>query len=160
MQNVLVANNTFVDATGTAPGAAFSIAAPTGISHVNARIANNIIVQDDSKAIGSLASPADGLTFSHNIWSKSPPSSMMGTRSIVDDPLVTRAGTVAPGALTGDYFRIAAGSPAIDAAAALAEVTDDYFGDPRPVGASPDMGGYEYDSTGGTESAGSPTTGR
>ena len=72
MRNVLVANNTFVDATGSTSDASFTIAAPRGLSHLNTRIANNIIVQGGSKAIGSFASPTGGIAFTNNVWSKGP----------------------------------------------------------------------------------------
>ncbi|MGE0789800.1 MAG: right-handed parallel beta-helix repeat-containing protein [Sandaracinaceae bacterium] len=43
---------------------------------------------------------------------------------------------------TAEFLRLAAGSPAIDAAATV-ELTRDYFGEPRPVGASVDIGADE-----------------
>jgi hypothetical protein len=41
-------------------------------------------------------------------------------------------------------FRLAPGSPAIDAGIALAEVEDDHVGTPRPQGLGTDIGAYEY----------------
>jgi hypothetical protein len=144
MRNVLVAHNTFVDATGTTSDASFTIAAPRGISHANTRVANNVIVQGGSKAIGSFASPTGGIAFTNNVWSKSPPSSMKGTRSVVGDPRLARSGRLAPGTLTGSYFELTPGSPAIDMATDLSQVAGDYDGTPRPLGAAPDAGGHEY----------------
>ena len=144
MRNVLVANNTFVDATGSTSDASFTIAAPRGLSHLNTRIANNVIVQGGSKAIGSFASPTGGIAFTNNVWSKVPPSSMKGTRSVVGDPRLARSGRLDPGALTGSFFELLPGSPAINAAADLSEVTGDYFGTRRPSGAAPDAGAHEY----------------
>ena len=46
-------------------------------------------------------------------------------------------------AANGDY-RVVFGSAAIDAGAALAEVTEDYAGSVRPQGAAPDLGAYEF----------------
>jgi hypothetical protein len=52
--------------------------------------------------------------------------------SISSDPL-----------LTSDY-RLQSTSPAKDTGVNLAEVTDDYEGNPRPLGVSTDMGAYEW----------------
>jgi parallel beta-helix repeat protein len=145
MTDVLVANNTFVNATGTSSDPAFYIADPVGISNSGVLIENNIIVQEDTQPIGEIGPAAQaGVTFANNSWSKSPPAEMLGSGSLVGDPLLAKNGTNAPGALTGDYFKITSGSPAIDAGLGLAEVTDDYFGQGRPVGAAPDIGGHEY----------------
>ena len=175
MRNILVANNTFVNATGGASEAAFVIAAPRGISHAESRFVNNVIVQQGGQEIGSLGAPAAGISFTNNLWSKSPgpamlgtgsvigdpllgkagtphhrpgrqqghrllrvadgfiaftnnvwskvpPSSMKGTRSVVGDPRLARAGRLAPGALTGSFFKLPPDSPAINAAADLSEV--------------------------------------
>ena len=54
------------------------------------------------------------------------------SNSIVSNPL-----------LTSDYH-IPRTSPCIDSGTTLAEVTDDYEGNPRPMGASTDIGAYEY----------------
>ncbi len=54
------------------------------------------------------------------------------TNSIVSDPL-----------LTSDY-RLTSTSPCKDAGVTLSEVTDDYEGNPRPMGASTDIGAYEW----------------
>lgn len=45
-------------------------------------------------------------------------------------------------------YSLQAGSPAIDTGAALALVTTDILGIPRPQGAAPDMGAYEFGSGG------------
>jgi Right handed beta helix region len=148
MQNILIANNTFINATGTTSDAAFTVGSPVGIAHSNTKITNNIVVQDDSRAIGSLGDRSAGITFSNNLWSKSPPSSMMGRNSLVGDPLITKTGYLTPGNLTGDYFEFLSSSPAINKAATLAAVTVDYFGTSRPQGSAPDIGAFEYSPAG------------
>jgi parallel beta-helix repeat protein len=144
MQDILIADNTFVDSTGGSSTAAVQIAAPVGIAHSGTRIIDNIIVEGGSGTIGRIGQPSAGITFSNNIWSKTPPSAMLGTQSLVADPLVTRSATLAPGKLTGKYFTVTGSSPAIDAGVTLAGVSADYFGTSRPQGAAPDIGGYEY----------------
>jgi hypothetical protein len=159
MNGIVVANNTFVNATSGSE-AAFVIASPTNITHSNTSITNNIILQEDTQAIGSFGSPTTGITFSNNLWSKSPPSSMTGTNSIVANPLITKSGSFTPGNLTGAYFKFSSSSPAINKAATLAAVTRDYFGTTRPSGSAPDIGAYEYifaTSSGTSSPAASPT---
>ena len=53
----------------------------------------------------------------------------------ITDPFVDAA---------NENFRLKAGSDAINAGAALAEVTRDFDGIPRPQGVSPDIGAYEF----------------
>ena len=144
MKNVLIANNVFVNATGTTSDAAFTIAAAKDIVHSNRRIINNIIEQDDSKTIGSFAAPNEGIIFSNNIWSKAPPSNMMGTNSLVTDPKLAKTGSITPGSLTAEYFTLTASSPAIDKGANLTEVNSDFFKATRPIGVAFDIGAHEY----------------
>jgi hypothetical protein len=51
--------------------------------------------------------------------------------------------TTAPGFVASDDFHLAAGSPAIDAAAPEAGTGVDFDGDPRPSGAARDIGAFE-----------------
>jgi hypothetical protein len=55
--------------------------------------------------------------------------------------------------MTNHNYRLSSASPAIDAGDDIAEVTDDYDGNPRYSG-SYDVGGFEYDSATGTEDQG------
>ncbi len=147
MNNVLVANNTFVNSTGSTSDPNFYIAAPTNINHVNTRIINNIIEQDDAKTIGAISSPTQGVTFSNNLWSKAPPTTMSGANSLTANPLLSKNGSLTPGDLTADYFKLLTTSPAIDQGATLTEVVKDYFATNRPEGASYDIGAHEFVST-------------
>ena len=144
MQNILVANNTFVDGTGGSSDANLQIASPVNLPHSGTKIVNNIILQEDSRTIGYLEEPSVGITFFNNLWSKTPPSTMLGTNSLVADPQLTKVGSLTPGNLTGDYFKFTSASPAINAGATLAEVTADYCGTTRPQGTAADIGAYEY----------------
>ena len=85
---------------------------------------------------------ASGLTFAHNLWAKTRPANAAGTGDVLADPLVARSGSTGPGALTGAYFKLTAGSPAIGKGLVLPEVPTDFFGKPR--GSSNDIGGHQY----------------
>ncbi|MBP7768496.1 right-handed parallel beta-helix repeat-containing protein [Candidatus Woesebacteria bacterium] len=146
MTGTLVAHNTFVNATGTTSDAAFTIAAPVGIAHSTTRIFNNIIVQEDSKAIGSITGNLNGVSFSNNLWSKTPPPSMMGSNSKIGDPILFKTSSITPGGLKGSYFKVQPNSPAINAGAWLPEVTNDFFKISRPINGY-DIGGQEFDNS-------------
>jgi len=132
----LIANNTFVNtytsrANVSIPG-----------SHTNVRFLNNIVVQDDSRAIANFGS---GITKSNNLWSKAPVSGANGQNDIIGNPLLARTGQTGPGQLGPLWFTLTSLSPAINKALVLSEVSTDYFGTSR--GSSPDIGAHEY--TGG-----------
>jgi hypothetical protein len=144
--DVLIANNTFVNASNTTSQSAVQISAPAGTSvHSNFRFRNNIFIQEDSIVIGQIAAAAvTGTTWTNNHWSKNPPAAMLGTSSLVSDPQIAKVGSFTAGNLTGDYFKIASTSPSRNAGVTLAEVVDDYFKTLRPVGAAYDIGAHEY----------------
>ncbi|MGZ3825675.1 MAG: right-handed parallel beta-helix repeat-containing protein, partial [Bdellovibrio sp.] len=143
LKNVLIANNTIVDGDMEIGGGAGS-----SVTHSNSQIRNNIILGRSS----SVATTA-GLTFSNNNWAVTP--SLAGSSSdVVGDPRIARTGPTGPGALTGDYFKILAGSPVIDAAMPLTNVPEDFFKVSR--GTKPDIGGHELSSSTSTTTP-SPT---
>jgi hypothetical protein len=126
MQNVLVANNTFVDsleATGVqiSPG-----------PHVGVQFINNIIVQDGPLPISIMAK---NVKISNNLWSKSP--SVLGSGDIVADPLLAK------GEFGPDWFALQSNSPAIDKGMVLDVVKQDYSEHVR--GTSPDIDALEFD---------------
>ncbi len=141
--NVVLANNTFV-ANGNDGYAAMRFT--SGGTHSNTVVYNNIVVQDGPDPIAAVPSGMTGVTFDYNLWAVAPVTAARGPHDVIGNPLLTRTGSLTPGQLTGDWFRLQAGSPAIDRALPLAQVTDDYFGTAR--GALPDIGGVEY--SGGT----------
>lgn len=135
MSNVLIAGNTFVNSRGTT-----DVQISRG-THTNVRYINNIAQQDDGLSV-ALVPSISGLTFSNNLWSKTPPSIVTGSGDVIANPLLAKTGSITPGLLTADYFKFQSTSPAINRAKALVEVTVDYFNSSR--GTTPDIGGYEY----------------
>jgi parallel beta-helix repeat protein len=142
LKNVVIANNTFVDAqlrlgnpnTANTPGIAHII-------NTNTRISNNIFT-----TLGAQVPSTAGVTWNNNLWQGTRPANAVGTGDVFGDPLLARTGPTGPGQLTAAFFRIAsASSPAIDRAAAMAEVADDYFRVVR--GAGRDIGGHEFNHT-------------
>ena len=130
MNNVLVANNSFVNSTETT-----NVQINQG-PHQNVVITNNIIQQDGSLS-PILLGATSGVTFSKNLWSKTPVSAALGASSLVGDPKFTKTGTP----YSGDWYRLLDGSPAISKASELSQVTVDFFKVVR--GALPDLGATE-----------------
>jgi parallel beta-helix repeat protein len=137
--NDLIADNTFVEAQN---GTGIHIdAAASGASHTNTRITNNLVLQS-SGTIASVGSTA-GLTFDHNLWSRTPSSNVASSTDVVANPLLVDPNhTRTAGSVVADWYKLTSSSPAIGRATALSSVTDDYFGSPRPT--TPDIGGHEY----------------
>lgn len=135
MKNVLIANNTFVNNMPNNNGNA-NLDISNG-PHQNVRIMNNIIVQDDSQAIEDIKVDS-GILLSHNLWSKAPHTIVLGTGSIVANPMLSRTGSP----YNYPWFKLNSGSPAINDALSLPEVSVDFLGIPR--GSLPDLGALEY----------------
>jgi hypothetical protein len=110
-------------------------------SNTNVQFRNNLILQDDGLSIASIGS---GVTKSNNLWSRTPPANAGGTNDVIGDPLLSRQGTIGPGQLTGNWFKLTSSSPAINKAVSLTQVINDYFRSARPYGALPDIGAHEY----------------
>jgi chitodextrinase len=140
LNNDIIANNTIVDAvlkinyvpTPPQPGWAT-------ITHSNTEVRNNIIFSDRKDGIKNIPS---GVIFSNNNYSGS--GTVYGTSAsdVKGDPLLTRTSSTAPGALTGDYFKVQSGSPVLDFGTPLVVVTKDFFKTPRAT--FPDIGGYQF----------------
>ena len=77
------------------------------------------------------------LTVNNNLWSKTPPAAASGPGDVVADPLLAKVGSK----YLVDWYRLLTGSPAINKALLLPDVTVDFEGTPR--GTSPDMGALE-----------------
>jgi len=147
LKDVLIAYNTFVNA-----GRLSNFRIKSGANHENTVITNNIILQEDSLTIADVPSDSE-LHFSYNLWSRSPSSSARGSGDIYSDPRLSKSGSISPGQLTPDWFKLTSSSPAINSARVISQVTTDFFGSPR--GSNPDMGAHEF---GGTPSVTTTTT--
>lgn len=151
LNNVSITHNTFVNARKTelhlASGYIMNVYfRPTTVSFTNSVFKNNIILEEDSAQVPLVVNAShDGLTFAYNCYNKtwSTYSRVQEAHDVVDDPDLAKTGSTAAGELTGFYFKISGASPCIDAGTDLS-ITDDYFGDLRPLNYVPEMGGYEY----------------
>jgi hypothetical protein len=134
MNNVLIANNTFVNAINPSWGGNVIIAHG---DHQGVRFENNIVQQDDNKPVIVTASQP-GVSYSHNLWSKAPQAAASGPDDIVGNPLLNRTGTF----YDPDWYHLTAASPAIDHGLSIPEVLVDFFNLIRD--SSPDMGAIDH----------------
>ena len=136
MNNVLVANNTFINGTGDPDRGRGNVIISRG-DHQNVRFENNLIRQDgELPVIATIDQP--GITYSHNLWSKPPYEYVLSPNDIIANPQLSETGDP----FSVEWFILTSSSPAIDHALAIPEVVDDYFDNPRR--AFPDMGAIEY----------------
>ncbi len=132
----LFAYNTFVNSGGSHENINVKIYSGSG---TNIRFINNLILQEDDNLIG--VNDGSGVIFENNLWSKTPPSDMVGAGMIIGDPKLAKTGNLAPGELTAAYFRLLPTSAAIDRGIQLSDTSTDYFLDIR--GKLPDIGADE-----------------
>lgn len=130
----LFAFNTVVNGTET-PALEFRSGSCT-----NCRFVDNVVVQEDGLAVAIY--DGSGMSFSNNLWSKTAPSSVRTPSDVVGNPLLAKLGSFSAGSLTGEWFKLTSGSPAIDKGIPVSGVSYDFFGKAR--GSSPDIGGHEY----------------
>jgi len=106
----------------------------------NATFANNIVIQEDSiQPIYSREN--EDITYQNNLYNKEYDVHAIGLGDIIGDPKLTKLGSVEAGRLSGEYFKLLADSPAIDAGTVLSGVRDDYFSNFRD--SNPDIGAVE-----------------
>jgi hypothetical protein len=144
LNNVDIAYNTFVNSTGdSGSGYNMGVYFRTNINtYTNSRFINNIVVEEGSDKIPVyVESSHPGLTFSHNLWSKTPMSAASGTGDVIGNPMLAKTGSIS----NPLWYQITSGSPAINKALVLTEVTEDYWKAIR--GSSPDIGAHEYQGT-------------
>ena len=130
MVNVLIANNTFVNSKSTS-----GIQINDG-SHQNVRFYNTIVQQDGPLPVASMGT-GRGITFSHNLWSKAPPSNAIGSGDVIGDPRLSKSGNFTSPA----WYALQASSPAQNNAMPINEVTHDFFQRLREQ--SPNIGALE-----------------
>ena len=138
MNNMTIANNTFVNSTGTA-----GVVIAAG-SHQNVNFKNNLILQDGALPAIAVTKNAE-LHFSSNLWSKAPSSAAVGPGDVVGDPKLLKSGPQ----FIPQWFKLSSSSPAIDKATYIAFSDFDYFRNRR--GASPDIGADETNPVNLTE---------
>jgi hypothetical protein len=141
MENVLFANNTFVNGSGgTSNGNSNIILDPADApaKHINVRFENNIVYQQGDTLPVISTEAQSGITYSHNFWSKTPVQPARGTGDVTGDPLFSKIGQP----YAADWFFLKTSSPAINAGLSLSEVRDDYLAHLRS--GTPDMGALEY----------------
>lgn len=137
MNNVLIAHNTFYNGSGTLGQGEGGVTIGVG-NHQNVHFENNIVQQDGSlPAIATVSQP--GITYSHNLWSKTPYSAASGSGDVIGDPKLAHLGA---SPFVPEWYTLSAGSPAINQGQTITDAADDYFGDPR--NGSPDIGAVEF----------------
>ena len=115
----VIANNTFVNVElDTGPWRNKG-------QHVASVIQNNIFYRTDGRPLAKIPNKA-GLTFSHNLWSGTPPENASGIGDLIGDPKLACTGQTGPGQLRRDYFALLPGSPAVGKGAALYGVNASY----------------------------------
>ncbi len=134
MNNVLIANNTFVDSKTF-----FGVQLNSSAYHHNVTFENNIVEQDGTLPVIYAESNPE-VHFSNNLWSKSPLSGASGLGDVVGNPLLEKIGQP----FMPEWFKLTDSSPAIDKAQPIPDVTVDYFSDSR--GIAPDIGADENKS--------------
>ena len=131
-----MAKNTFREGLGYPDNEEGGVIIREGVQQ-DVRFENNIVQQDgELPVIATIDQP--GVTYSHNLWSKSPYEAASGAGDIIANPLLQRTGDL----FSPNWFRLTGSSPAIDHALSIPEVRLDFFGLAR--GNSPDMGAVEY----------------
>lgn len=136
MNNVLIANNTFVNSTGNVSNGEGNVIISKG-THVNVRFQNNLVNQDNSLPVIATIAQA-GVYYSNNLWSKTPYAAASGPGDVIGDPRLSKTGSP----FSADWYLLTDASPVIDKALSLGEVNTDYFGTDR--GSSPDIGAIEF----------------
>lgn len=137
LNNVTWANNTLVNAS-TANG---NLRINGGGTHVATIIENNTVYQGDSNPITifGTSSPIPGITFSNNLWSKTPGSVATGLGDIIGDPKFTNLASPT----TATSFALTSASPGINKGINTG-CTIDYL--KNTLVGLPDIGAMEYTS--------------
>ena len=116
-------------------GIGIKIGEPNGINQ------NTLIMDNLIQVVGEpLASATtQGLTYSHNLWSKQP--SVTGIGDIIGDPLLSNAGQSIDAAINPYWYTLTSMSPAVGKALENPVIMDFFW---APRGPSPDIGADEY----------------
>lgn len=137
MNNVLIGGNTFVNGSGDGSNGNSNVIICPG-PHQNVRFEDNIIQQDSSIELLGAASIPDGVTYSHNLWSRTPRSYASGPGDVIGNPLLAKTGSPFAAA----WFALTSGSPAIQHGLILSQLLLDFARATR--GSPPDIGALQY----------------
>jgi hypothetical protein len=137
--DIRVLNNTFLRPYPGGQSLESDMTTLTGFT-----FANNL-VDATGGSIGPFPA-VTGMVLESNLWSTTPPPPLSGTGDVVTSNfgLTNAAYQPSPGAFGTGVIRLLPSSPARDKGATLAEVSDDFFGTPRPQGVAYDIGADEY----------------
>jgi parallel beta-helix repeat protein len=143
LNNDIITNNTIVSNILNAIG--IGIGLPKDANHQNTIIEYNLVLV--SKGDPGFSKSITGVTFSHNLWSKKPESSAIGSGDIVGDPQLINPNHAIDlnqisHPVSAAWYQLKSSSPAIDKASVIAFVTKDLLGISR--GKHPDFGALEY----------------
>ncbi len=137
MKDLWLVNNTLRENGTSGWGGGIAVDNPDATGVV---VLDNVASQNTSfQVLVGLTMPPTAVTVDHNLidgFRGDPEGETRGTNYVEGDPLFAGAGA--------HDFHLLPGSPAIDAGAPTTVSTHDYDGVPRPQGAAPDMGAFEY----------------
>jgi hypothetical protein len=94
----------------------------SGGEHQNVRFENNLVKQDGDLPVIATVSHL-GVTYSNNIWSKTPYPAASGPGDVIADPLLVKIGNP----YSPDWFILSETSPAIDPAITMPETRMNFF---------------------------------
>jgi len=107
----------------------------------NSKVYNNVLYANTYYGIDVGGGSTDAAVKNNIVYQNGYTITDAGSRTIMSNNLTTDPGFVNPSA---NDFRLQAGSPAIDAGVAVAEVTGDFNDVARPQGPAYDIGAYEF----------------
>jgi len=134
--NNLYAYNTFVNSDDNSPGYAANIQFQSGTAS-NQSFINNLIYQSNSIAIAQMDQPGI-ISFSNNLWSKTPPSGVSGPGDVIGDPKLAMSGSP----YSPDWSSLSDSSPAKNKGIVISVTNVDFYDTIRD--AFPDIGALEY----------------
>jgi hypothetical protein len=134
--NNLYAYNTFVNSDNNNPGYAANIQFQSGTAS-NQSFINNLIYQSNGIAIAQIDQPGI-ISFSNNLWSKTPPSSVSGPGDVIGDPKLAMTGSP----YSPDWSSLSDSSPAKNKGIVISVTNLDFYDTIRD--AFPDIGALEY----------------
>jgi parallel beta-helix repeat protein len=130
MKNSQIVNNTFY-------GGAEAMLRIASSNHQNTTIANNIFHQTKGRPM-TVLSANSGVSFDHNLWFGGAAGLAASATDVKAD-----SGLANPGGFQAVNYKLRSGSAAIDAGGFRSDVTQDFFGERRPVNRM-DIGADEF----------------